>query len=127
MSKTARGLASVVILVGSIGAIFVTAHPVEAVGPSMGGTGVPHGPSMPSQKDGGAPTPSNLRRGSGNGTSSNSSSSSQSSKPTTFGYWDGQKFVRSPGSWVAPDNGSKVLNQRAVPDNGSKALNQRPR
>jgi hypothetical protein len=127
MGKTVRGLASVAILVGSIGVMFATIRPVEAIGPSMGGTGVPHGPSMPSQKDGGgAPTPSNLRRGNSTGSSSNSSS--QSSGPTTFGYWDGQSFVRKPGPWAAPDNGSKAVNQgsRGV-DQGSKVVNPRPR
>lgn len=119
MSKTARSLASVAILVGSIGVTFAMIRPVEAIGPSIGGTGIPHGPSMPSQKDGGAPTPSNLRRG--NSTGSSSSSSSQSSGPTTFGYWDGQSFVRKPGPWAAPDNGSKAVNQ------GSRGVNPRTR
>ncbi|HEY7249321.1 MAG TPA: hypothetical protein VIG37_02415 [Methylomirabilota bacterium] len=29
-----------------------------------------------------------------------------------FGYWDAERFVRSPGPWAAPDNGSKAANQR---------------
>ena len=109
MGKTVRGLASVVVLVGWIGTVLVPARPVEAAGPGMGGYGVPHGPSMPSQKYGGASTPSSLNRQKG---SSSSSSSSSQSGPTTFGYWDGERFVRSPGPWAAPNDGSKVPDQR---------------
>jgi hypothetical protein len=108
MGRVRRGLASVAVLVGSIGVVLVAARPVDAAGPGMGGGyGIPHGPSMPSQKYGGAPAPSTPGRQKGKG-----GSSSSQSGPTTFGYWDGQRFVRSPGPWVAPDNGSKAANQR---------------
>jgi hypothetical protein len=107
MGTVRRGLASVVVLVGSIGVVLTAARPVDAAGPGMGGYGIPHGPSMPSQKYGGASAPSTLSRQKGKG-----GSSSSQSGPTTFGYWDGERFVRTPGSWTAPDNGSKAANQR---------------
>jgi hypothetical protein len=109
MGRALRGLASAAVLVGSIGTVLVAARPVEAVGPGGMGYGVPRGPSTPSQKYGGAPTPSTLGRQNGQG---GSSSSSSQSGPTTFGYWDGERFVRSPGPWAAPNNGSKVPDQR---------------
>jgi hypothetical protein len=107
MGTVRRGLASVVVLVVSIGVGLVAARPVDAAGPGMGGYGIPRGPSMPSQKYGGAPAPSTLSRQKGK-----SNSSSSQSGPTTFGYWDGERFVRSPGPWAAPDTGSKAPNQR---------------
>jgi hypothetical protein len=108
MGKVMRGLASVAVLLGSVGVVLGSGRPVEAVGPGMGsGFSVPHGPSMPSQKYGGASAPGTLGRQKGKG-----GSSSSQSGPTTFGYWDGQRFVRSPGPWIAPDNGSKAANQR---------------
>lgn len=107
MSKSVRVLAPLAILVGSIGAVLAVAGPGEAVGPNTGGY---HGPSMPSQSQG-APTPSNLSRQ--RGKSAGSGSSSQSG-PTTFGYWDGSRFVRTPGSWAAPANGFKASDR--VPD-----------
>ena len=107
MGKVVRGLVSAAVLVGSIGTVLVIPRPVHA-GPGIS-YGIPQAPSMPSQKRGGAPTPSALSRQNGNG---NSSSSSSQSGPTTLGYWDGERFVRSPAPWAAPDKGSKVPDQR---------------
>ncbi|HEY7203292.1 MAG TPA: hypothetical protein VIA61_03310 [Methylomirabilota bacterium] len=110
MGKVVRGLASVSLLVGSIGIVLAAAGGADAAGPGMGsGFSVPHGPSMPSQNYGGAPTPGNLGR---QKNKSSSAPSSSQSGPTTFGYWDGQRFVRSPGPWSVPDNGSKAANPR---------------
>ena len=106
MGKAVRGLTSVAVLVGSIGTMLALARPGEAVGPSMGSYGVPQGASTPSQQSS-APTPGTLSRN-----KDNRSSSSSQSGPTTFGYWDGSQFVRSPGPWAAPNRGSKLPDQR---------------
>ena len=110
MGKALHGLASVTVLVGSIGTMLVLARPAEAVGPSAGGYGIPRGPSMPSQRYGGASTPSNLSTQKGKSPGSSSQSGPQSGT-MTFGYWDGSRFVRSPGPWAAP-NGSRIPDQR---------------
>jgi hypothetical protein len=104
MSKSAHGLAAVAMLVGSIGASLALAQPSEAVGPSIRGFNQSGGTS-PSSRHNQAPTPSNLKR-QGNG------SRSSQSGPTTFGYWNGSSFVRTPGPWAAPDQGLKPANQR---------------
>ena len=109
MSKAVRAVAPLAILVGSIGPLLTLAGPGEAAGP--GGYGGPRGPSMPSHSQG-VPTPSNL---SGQRGKSAGSGSSSQSGPTTFGYWDGSRFVRTPGSWAVPANGFKAPDQR-IPD-----------
>jgi hypothetical protein len=105
MGKSVHGLVVVAMLVGSIGAVLAVAQPSEAVGPSIRGYSHPGG-TAPSSRRNQAPTPSNLKR------QGNNSGSSSQSGPTTFGYWNGSSFVRTPGPWSAPDQGSKPANQR---------------
>jgi hypothetical protein len=106
MGKSRRAAGSVAILVGAIGTLLL-ADASEAVGPSIRGYNQ-GGAQAPSSTSNGfsAPTPTNLTRG------GNNSKSSQSG-PTTFGYWNGSSFVRTPGPWVAPDDGSKGTNRRS--------------
>ena len=104
MGKSVRGLASVAVLVGSIGTLLL-ADAGEAVGPGI--KGFNSGGSGASPRNGknnfSAPTPTTLKR---------QGDTSSQSGPTTFGYWDGSSFVRTPGPWTAPDGGPKGTNQR---------------
>ena len=113
MSSSVRRLAALGIVVGSIGAVLILTRPGEAIGPGVGGYTGPRGPSVPSQSQnlGRTPTPSTLSRQRGKAATSGSSSHS---RPTTFGYWDGSRFVRTPGPWNMPDNGFKTRDQ--IPD-----------
>jgi hypothetical protein len=98
----------VVVLVGSIGTLLL-ADAGEAVGPSIKGynSGGFQSPSRNNHNNSfSAPAPATLKRGSNAGSSSQSGS-------TTFGYWDGSSFVRTPGPWKAPDDGFKGTNQRS--------------
>jgi hypothetical protein len=108
MGKSGRGVASVAILVGAMGTLLL-ADAGEAVGPSIRGynQGGFQAPSRNNHNNSfSAPTPATLKRG------GNSSKSSQSG-PTTFGYWDGSSFVRTPAPWSAPADGFKGTNQRS--------------
>ena len=111
MSSSVRRLAPLAIVLGSIGAVLTLTQPGEAIGPNTRGYNGPRGPSMPSQSQnlGGTSIPSTLNRQRGKGAASGSSSPSG---PTTFGYWDGSSFVRTPGPWNMPDNGFKTPDQR---------------
>lgn len=110
MRRVVRRLTSLALLAGALGTPVVLPRPGDCAGPSIGNYGGRGGPGMssagaPGMPAAGAPPPATLKRG-------QSASSSPQSAPPTYGYWDGARFVRTPGPWVAPNTDFKPSNQR---------------
>ena len=91
------------ILVGLIGVGVLLPPHAEGGGATRGNPGIQPGGARGGTGLGAptGPSGSGLARGSG-----------QQSGPMTFGYWDGSRFVRASGPWVAPDTGSRPARPR---------------
>jgi hypothetical protein len=86
-------------LAGLIGVGLLLPPAAECAGPAIGNRGTQGGR--------GASGSAALLAGRGS-----ARGSGQRSGPMTFGYWDGSRFVRSPGPWVAPETGSRPARPR---------------